>query len=61
MSPEMVAGTGIVRGIVAGVLLIAFVALWFWCYSARRRPMFDAAAQMPLEDDTYSEPRGETR
>ena len=53
MSPAMVAGTGILRGVVAGVLLVAFLALWLWAYSGRRRPAFDAAARLPLEDDAY--------
>jgi cytochrome c oxidase cbb3-type subunit 4 len=53
MSPEMLATTGIVRGIVAAVLLVAFTALWAWAYSGRRRAMFDALSQMPLEDDDY--------
>ena len=53
MSPEVMAGTGILRGIVAGVLLFAFIATWLWAYSGRRRPAFDAAARLPLEDDTY--------
>lgn len=56
MSPDMIAGTGILRGIVAAVLLVAFVGLWFWCYGARRRPVYEAAAQMPLEDDVYRTP-----
>ncbi len=53
MSPEMIAGTGILRGIVAGVLLVAFVALWVWAYSGRRRAAFAAVERLPLEDDTY--------
>jgi len=63
MSPEMVAGTGIVRGVVAAVLLVAFISLWLWAYSGRRRAMFDSVAQLPLEDDTYgTEPaRGEVK
>jgi cytochrome c oxidase cbb3-type subunit 4 len=56
MSPDMTADTGILRGIVAAVLLVAFVGLWVWCYSARRRPMYEAAAQLPLEDDIYRVP-----
>jgi|KBSMisStandDraft_5_1062788.scaffolds.fasta_scaffold72681_2 cytochrome c oxidase cbb3-type subunit 4 len=52
MSPEMVAWTGILRGAVAAVLLVAFISLWLWAYSARRRSIFDSAAQLPLEDDT---------
>lgn len=53
MSPEMMAGTGILSGVVAGVLLVVFIVLWLWAYSARRRPAFDAAARLPLEDDAY--------
>ena len=52
MSPEMVAGTGILRGVVAAVLLVCFISLWLWAYSSRRRAMFDRAALLPLEDDT---------
>jgi cytochrome c oxidase cbb3-type subunit IV len=61
MSSAMMAGTGILRGVVAGVLLIAFMALWIWAYSARRRPAFDAAAALPLEEDGSGEdlPAGE--
>jgi cytochrome c oxidase cbb3-type subunit IV len=59
MSPELLAASGIVRGIVAAVLLLAFLALWLWAYSARRRVMFDAMAQLPLEDDAY--PTGSAR
>ncbi len=63
MSPEMVAGTGILRGVVAGALLVAFIGLWLWAYSGRRRAMFDRAALLPLEDDTCgTEPaRGEVK
>jgi cytochrome c oxidase cbb3-type subunit IV len=49
----MVAGTGILSGVVAAVLLVTFIGLWLWAYSGRRRAMFDSAAQLPLEDDTY--------
>jgi cbb3-type cytochrome oxidase subunit 3 len=61
MSPEMVAGTGVVRGIVAGVLLVAFLALWSWAYSARRRSMFEAISRMPLEEDMYHSVSGRSR
>jgi cytochrome c oxidase cbb3-type subunit IV len=53
MSPEILAATGVVRGIVAGVLLVAFTALWAWAYSQRRRTTFDALSQLPLEDDDF--------
>jgi cbb3-type cytochrome oxidase subunit 3 len=53
MSPEMLAATGVVRGILAAALLVLFLALWVWAYSARRRGMFAAMALLPLEDDAY--------
>src|SRR5581483_10031945 len=46
MSPEMMAGTGILRGVVAGILLVAFLALWVWAYSGRRRSAFEAASRL---------------
>jgi cytochrome c oxidase cbb3-type subunit IV len=52
MSPDVTAEVGILRGIVAAVLLTMFIALWFWAYSGRRRAAFDAAAHLPLEDET---------
>ncbi len=53
MSPEMLSAAGILRGVVAGVLLVAFISLWFWAYGAGRRAIFDAMARLPLEDDAY--------
>jgi cytochrome c oxidase cbb3-type subunit 4 len=40
------------RGIVTGVLLGLFVWLCIWAWSKRRKSSFDAAARMPLEDDS---------
>ena len=42
-------------GIVSVVLLVLFVAGWAWAWQPRRKPEFDAAAQLPLHDD--EEPR----
>lgn len=53
MSPEMLSAAGILRGVVAGALLVAFISLWFWAYGSRRRAVFDAMARLPLEDDAY--------
>jgi cytochrome c oxidase cbb3-type subunit 4 len=41
---------GTVRGLVTAVLLGLFVWLVVWAWSKARRPAFDAAARMPLED-----------
>jgi cytochrome c oxidase cbb3-type subunit IV len=45
------------RGIVTAVLLGLFVWLVVWAWSKARRPSFDAAARMPLEDETADEVR----
>jgi cytochrome c oxidase cbb3-type subunit IV len=52
MSPDTEIATGVLRGIVAGVLFAAFLLLWLWAYSARRKPGFDAASRLPLEEDS---------
>jgi cytochrome c oxidase cbb3-type subunit IV len=39
------------RGIMTAILLGLFVWLVVWAYSKARRPDFDAAARLPLEDD----------
>jgi cytochrome c oxidase cbb3-type subunit 4 len=57
MSPQVLAGTGVLRGVVAGVLLVAFLALWVWAYSGRRRSTFEAAARLPFEDDRAASDR----
>jgi cytochrome c oxidase cbb3-type subunit IV len=41
---------GTLRGIITAVLLGLFVWLVFWAWSKARRPAFDAAARLPLED-----------
>jgi cytochrome c oxidase cbb3-type subunit 4 len=42
---------GLVRAFITLTLFIAFIALWIWAWSARRRDDFDAAARAPLMDD----------
>jgi len=38
-------------GLITLVLLVAFVAGWIWAWSSKRKPDFDAAARLPLDDD----------
>lgn len=38
-------------GIVTAILLLLFVGGSLWAYSPRRKPDFDAAARLPLDDD----------
>ncbi|MET3928879.1 MULTISPECIES: cbb3-type cytochrome oxidase subunit 3 [Lysobacter] len=38
-------------GIVTTILLVLFVAGWVWAWSPKRKNEFDAAAQLPLDED----------
>ena len=38
-------------GILTGVLILLFTGIVVWAWSAARRPAFDAAARLPLEED----------
>jgi cytochrome c oxidase cbb3-type subunit 4 len=40
-----------ISGILAGVLLAAFLGIAAWAWSARAQPRFDDAAQLPLRDE----------
>jgi len=53
MNPEILASIGVLRGVIAAVLLVTFIALWLCTFSRRRRAMFETLAQLPLEDDVY--------
>ena len=39
------------RGILTGVLLLAFVGLWIAAWSKKRKADYDAAAMLPFDDD----------
>ena len=43
------------RGLVTGVLLVLFCWLVVWAWSKARKPHFDAAARLPLEDEASPE------
>lgn len=42
---------GLLQGIWTIVAMVVFLFVCVWAYSARRKPEFDAAARIPLEDD----------
>ncbi|HTU67596.1 MAG TPA: CcoQ/FixQ family Cbb3-type cytochrome c oxidase assembly chaperone [Steroidobacteraceae bacterium] len=44
---------GTFRGVVTAVLLGLFVGLVIWAWSRARKPAFDAAARLPLEEDAH--------
>jgi cytochrome c oxidase cbb3-type subunit 4 len=41
-----------IAGIVTAILLVSFVAGTLWAYSGKRRADFEAAARLPLEENT---------
>ena len=41
----------IIRGALLIGLIIGFVGIWIWAWSKKRKPDFDRAARMPLEED----------
>ncbi len=51
MSSEMETIAGLVRGLMAGVLLAMFVGLLVWAFAAKRRERFESASRLPLEED----------
>jgi cbb3-type cytochrome oxidase subunit 3 len=52
---------GMIRGVLTAVLFAAFMALWFWAWSARRRGDFAAMAALPLEDDAAPVSQGDAK
>jgi cytochrome c oxidase cbb3-type subunit IV len=49
---------GIVRGVITLVLLVLFIALALWAWSAQRKELFDSMARMPLDEDADRPMRG---
>jgi len=41
------------RGFLTAVILFAFVGLFAWAWSSRRKADFEASAALPLEEDRY--------
>lgn len=41
------------RGIITVTTLFAFLGIWVWAWSSRRKAEFKASAELPLEDDNY--------
>jgi cytochrome c oxidase cbb3-type subunit 4 len=44
--------SGTFFGLLTLVLMLLFVGIVVWAWSARRRETYDAAARAPLEEDT---------
>ncbi len=41
------------RGIITAIVFFAFIGIWVWAWSSRRKQDFDKSAALPLEEDTY--------
>ncbi len=50
----------VVRAAVLIFLIVGFLGMWAWAWSRKRKPEFDRAARMPLEEDAVTaSPRGD--
>ena len=41
---------GLFRGVMTVLLLAAFIGLWVWAWSSKRKTDFDEAARLPLDE-----------
>ena len=41
------------RGILTAVIFFAFMGIWVWAWSSRRKQDFEESAALPLEEDKY--------
>ena len=41
----------ILRGAILLILISAFLGLWIWAWSNKRKSTFNAASKLPLEED----------
>ena len=41
----------LIRGIVLIALFLAFIGMWVWAWSNKRKPDFEEASMLPLEED----------
>jgi cytochrome c oxidase cbb3-type subunit 4 len=44
---------GIWRGLFTVFMFLAFIGVFFWAWSSRRKNDFNEAANLPLEQDKY--------
>jgi cytochrome c oxidase cbb3-type subunit 4 len=50
----------LVRGLILVAMIIGFLGMWAWAWSKKRKPVFDEAARLPLEEDAVrANARGE--
>ncbi len=42
------------RGVLTAIIFIAFIGIWVFAWSSRRKADYDAQAALPLEEDKIS-------
>jgi cytochrome c oxidase cbb3-type subunit 4 len=47
---------GTFRGVMTAILMIAFIGLVIWAFSRRRNADFEAAAALPLNEESPQQP-----
>ena len=45
---------GVLSGVITIILMVVFVAIWYWAWRPHHRRTFDELAELPLEDLTGS-------
>jgi len=50
-----------VRGILMVALIIAFLGMWAWAWSSKRKRVFHDASMLPLEEDNGQMPAGHSQ
>lgn len=51
MSAWFTLDSGLLRGVMTLLLILSFVAVVIYAYSARRRGAFESVSRLPLEED----------
>jgi cytochrome c oxidase cbb3-type subunit 4 len=42
-----------IRALLTAVIFFAFIGIWVWAWSSRRKADFEASAALPLEEDNH--------
>jgi cytochrome c oxidase cbb3-type subunit 4 len=51
----------LVRGAVLLLLILGFMGIWAWAWSKKRKPTFDEASRLPLEEDFGQIPQKDSK
>lgn len=51
----------VVRAVLMIVLIVAFLGMWAWAWSSRRKDVFHEASMLPLEEDNGQVPQENER